>query len=163
MFELRRAPHHREGSRGALGRSISARIGPKGPQSTCYGRPPAFVRRNRPSGRTSGPSRADRVRPQSRKRQVVRKRDQTGPYDGMRLTKVGRRSSQAHLVLSGPMLAEIHQPSAPHDPRSLAMVQGATRHFEQIPAKGGNPLRLSPPLGFSPAGAHTRDAIHTVI
>jgi len=96
------------------------------------------------------------VRPKSGKRLVVRKRDQTGPCDGLRLTKVGRRSSQPLLVLSGPILAEIQQPSAPHDPRTLGMVQGATRHFEQIPAKGGNPVRFSPPLGFRQLALMTR-------
>ena len=35
------------------------------------------------------------------------------------------------------MLAEIHRPKAPRDPRTLAMVQCATRHFEQIPAVCG--------------------------
>jgi len=38
-------------------------------------------------------------------------------------------------------LAEIHQPTAPRDPRTLAMVQCATRHFEQKPAEeGGQPF-----------------------
>ena len=80
-----------------------------------------------------------RQTPWSGKRQMVRKRDQTGPSHGQRRTKGGGRSSQALLVPSGPILAEISQPNAPRDPRTLAMVQCATRHFEQIPAEGGQP------------------------
>jgi hypothetical protein len=40
---------------------------------------------------------------------------------------------------SGPILAVIHQPNAPRDPQSLAMVQCATRRFERIPAEDGQP------------------------
>ena len=43
---------------------------------------------------------------------------------------------------SEPTLAEIHRPTAPGDPRTLTMVQCATRHLEQKPAEVGNPLRF---------------------
>jgi hypothetical protein len=66
---------------------------------------------------------------------MVRNRDQKGAFGGLRLTKGGVRSSQVLCGLAGPILAEIHQPSAPHDPRTLAMVQRDPGHFEQIPAK----------------------------
>jgi len=65
---------------------------------------------------------------------MVRKRDQTlGPIRRTAPDKGGGRSLQALLVTSGPLLRAIHQPSAPRDPRTLAMVQGATRDFEPIP------------------------------
>ena len=73
--------------------------------------------------------------PWSGKRQMVRKRDQTGPSHGQRRTKGARRSSQALCGPSGPILAEIYQPSAQHDPR--AMVQGANAAFTNLPAEGG--------------------------
>jgi len=47
------------------------------------------------------------------------------------------RPSQVICRPYEPILAEIHQLSAPLDPRTLAMVQCATRHFEKKPAGGG--------------------------
>jgi hypothetical protein len=37
-------------------------------------------------------------------------------------------------------MVEIHWPNAPRDPRILAMVRCATRHFEQKTAEGGQPF-----------------------
>jgi len=79
----------------------------------------------------------------SRFRTIWRFPDQGDPDDGLRRTKGGGRSSQVLCGPAGPILTEIHQPCAPRDPRTLAMVQGVMRHFEQIPAqKAGNHLRF---------------------
>ena len=67
----------------------------------------------------------------SEKRQRVRKRDLTVAFHGMRRTKSGGRASQVLCRLTEQILAEIHQPCTPRDPRTLAMVQGVTRHFER--------------------------------
>ena len=70
--------------------------------------------------------------------EMVRKRDQTGQF---RRTKGGERPAQVICRPFEPILAEIHQPTTPRDPRTLAMVQCATRHFEQKPAEeGGQPV-----------------------
>jgi hypothetical protein len=53
-------------------------------------------------------------------------------------TNKGRRTTIAGAFLpAGQILAEIHQPSAPRGPRTLAMVQGATPDavLEQTPSK----------------------------
>jgi hypothetical protein len=48
------------------------------------------------------------------------------PGGWFRRTKGGGRPLQVLFGPAGPILAEIHQPSAPRGPRTLAMVQGAT-------------------------------------
>jgi len=85
----------------------------------------------------------------SRLRTIWRFPDQGGSDDGLRdgpetrldgqfrRTKGGERPAHVICRPSEPILAEIHQPTAPHDPRTLAMVQCATRHFEQKPAEEG--------------------------
>ena len=64
------------------------------------------------------------------------------PDGRFRRTKDGGRLLQVLCGPVGPILADKYQPSALRDPRTLAMVQGATRHFEQIPTEVGNPLRF---------------------
>jgi len=99
---------------------------------------PPFVHRNYPFVRVSGPSR----RPSS---------DPPGPenarWSGNETRRVvpknnGRRGRPSQVICgpSEPILAEIHQPSAPRDPQIFAMVQCATRQFEQKPAGGGQPF-----------------------
>jgi len=94
----------------------------------------------------------------SRLRTIWRFPDQGGSDDGLRdgpetrpdgqfrRTKGGERPAQVICRPSEPMLAEIHQPTAPRDPRTLALVQCTTRHFEQVRTnrrtEGGQPLRF---------------------
>ena len=78
---------------------------------------------------------------------MVRKRDQTGAFHGLRRTKGGVRSSQVLCGPAGRILAEIHQPCAPRDPRTLAMGKGVTRHFEQNQRA---PLCVAPYTLFTP-------------
>ena len=120
-----------------------ARIGPAGPHSTCYDRPPPLVRRNRPSGRVSGPS-------------GVSFPDQGGCDDGLRdgpekrpggrfrRTKGGGRSAQVLCGPAGPILAEIHQPSALGATLKLSRWcrarRGISNKYQQ---KVGNPSMLS--------------------
>jgi len=85
----------------------------------------------------------------SRLRTIWRFPDQGGSDDGLRdgpktrpdgqfrRTKGGERPAQVICRPFEPILAEIYQPTAPRDPRTLATVQCATRHFEQKPAEGG--------------------------
>jgi len=57
--------------------------------------------------------------------------DQGESDDGLRGVKGGESSSQVLCGPAGPILSEVHQPSASRDPRPLKMVEGATRHLEQ--------------------------------
>jgi hypothetical protein len=82
----------------------------------CY----PVVDRNRPSGRVSGPRRKPSSDPLWPDGPVTR------PDGWFRRTKGGGRPSQVLCGPAGPGLAEIHLPSTPRDPQTLAMVQGAT-------------------------------------
>ncbi len=62
---------------------------------------------------------------------------ETRPDGQFRRTKGGDRPAQVICEPSEPILAEIHRPDA------LAMVQCATRHFEQKLAEGGHTLCVS--------------------
>jgi len=69
--------------------------------------------------------------------EIVRKRKQTGSSEEQRA---------ARTTIAGDLRTFRANPGrgpstkAPRDPRTLAMVQCATRHFEQKPAEGGQPF-----------------------
>jgi len=87
---------------------------------------PLFVGTARccPYGLVPGPTRIPSSDPLcSGKRQKVRKRDQAGGSDEQRAAD---DLSRCVFSPAGHILDEIHQPSAPRGPRTLAMVQGAT-------------------------------------
>jgi len=73
-----------------------------------------------PSGRVSGPSRTPSSNPPVRK---TPDGPETRPDGWFRRAKGGGRPSQVLCGPAGPHLTEIHQPSAPRDPRTLATVQ----------------------------------------
>jgi len=91
----------------------------------------------------------------SGKRQIVRKRDQTGVFHGLRQTKDGGRPSQVLCGPAEPIAAEIHQPWAPRQPRILAMVQGVTRHFEQNQCKRRTTCHATARLPRAPSALFT--------
>jgi len=64
--------------------------------------------------------------------------------------KGDRRPSQVLCGPAAPILAEIHQPCAPRDPRTLATVQGVTRHFEQNQRRRRAPLAMGARYHLSP-------------
>ena len=74
----------------------------------------------------------------------------TADTHGLRGDKGGRRSSQVLCGPAGQILAEIRPPCAPRDPRTLAMVQGVTRHFEQNQRSRRGPLGVAPDTLFTP-------------
>ena len=81
------------------------------------------------------------VRCVKRATQIPGNAGRSGHATRRQLVSAGQRKGvgRSSHVLCGPawpILAEIHQPMAPHDPRNLALVQGATMHFEQIPGEG---------------------------
>jgi len=86
----------------------------------------------------------------SGKPQMVRKRDHTGAFHRLRRTKGGGRLLQVLCGPAGQILEEIHQPCARSDPRTLAMVQGVTRHFEQNQRSRRAHLCVAPDTLFSP-------------
>ena len=120
---------------------MSALIGSEGPQLTCDGRMPPSVLRNCPCGRVSGSSRrpsSDRPGPENARWSGNATTRADGPETRPHRKRV--RPSQVSCGPSEPILAEIHQPNTPRDPRNLAMVRCATRHFEQNQQNGGQPF-----------------------